>query len=97
MVLGDDGRDSGKIQMLRDPCPRTRHSEALHLLRHMCARDFGRREPFVVKRDRIEQAMFPNVGHEPVELGALDQRQHVSERMKFFHHQPFIASLGRTP
>ena len=38
----------------------------------------------LVKRDGVEQALLSDVGNKPVELGALDQRQHFGERMKFF-------------
>ena len=44
--------------------------------------DSGRRGLALVERDGVEQALLSNVGNKPVELGALDQRQHFGERMK---------------
>jgi hypothetical protein len=41
----------------------------------------------LVTRGGAEKALLPNVGNEPFELGALDQRKHACERMKLFRNQ----------
>ena len=38
----------------------------------------------LIGRNGVEQALLGNVGNEPIELGALHQRQYVGERVKWF-------------